>query len=252
MSINLKRLAEKFSDEDVEWRLGQAGGKGNGLWALCMPYIQSRAIMDRLDEVCGPENWKVEYRVERGHEGGQNVPGFVPGVVARIGIKIGDEWVFKEDGAEQTDIESFKGGISGALKRAGVAWGIGRYLYKIEACFAEVSTSPKPGWSKGQTKDRETFWWTPPHSAGASTPPTSAPPASQAKAPAPAAKKSEPPKETDKPLSRAELAVEIVKIARSKNISNEKLEELATEMFKVKKLEDLSTAQMGKLYKEIA
>ena len=42
-------------------------------------------------------------------------------------------WVTKTDGADDTTIEGAKGGISDALKRAAVQFGIGRYLYHPSA-----------------------------------------------------------------------------------------------------------------------
>lgn len=48
------------------------------------------------------------------------------------------------DGAENTDIEPVKGGLSDAYKRAAVKWGIGRYLYDMEAAWVDVD----PGYPK--------------------------------------------------------------------------------------------------------
>ena len=54
------------------------------------------------------------------------------GILCRIYFKNdADEWVWREDGAENTDIEAVKGGLSNAMKRAGSALGIGRYLYRL-------------------------------------------------------------------------------------------------------------------------
>jgi hypothetical protein len=53
--------------------------------------------------------------------------------VCEIGIKCGDEWVWKADGAGDSDIEAEKGALSDAFKRAAVRWGIGRYLYKLKS-----------------------------------------------------------------------------------------------------------------------
>ncbi|MGH7576528.1 MAG: Rad52/Rad22 family DNA repair protein [Longimicrobiales bacterium] len=38
-------------------------------------------------------------------------------------------------------MESVKGGLSAATKRAAVEWGIGRYLYGIEEGWANVPTA---------------------------------------------------------------------------------------------------------------
>ena len=147
-AINLDRLKEPFAPEDLEWRVQSAGEKNGKFWARVLCYVTARAIMDRLDEVCGPENWRDSYR-----------QGPAGGVLAGIGIRVGDEWIWKWDGAENTDIEAVKGGLSNALKRAAVKWGIGRYLYRVEESFAIVHDG---GAHRGKTKDGKTFRWDPP------------------------------------------------------------------------------------------
>jgi len=61
------------------------------------------------------------------------------GVIASIAIKNPEtgEWVEKQDGSGASDMEPFKGGISGALKRAATAWGIGRELYTYPRVIIE-------------------------------------------------------------------------------------------------------------------
>ncbi len=153
--MNLSELKKPFPESEIEWRVGQCGKNGSGVWASCLAYVSARAIMNRLDDVCGPENWRAEYSFING------VTGIDPGVICKLSIKVGDAWVTKEDGAEQTDIESFKGGISSALKRAGSAWGIGRYLYGLDSAYAKVVTDKK-GANWGKSKDGTEFFWLPP------------------------------------------------------------------------------------------
>jgi len=119
------KLAEPFAPFDIEWRIQQSGLKGGKPWGKVLAYVTNRAIMERLDAVVGPGAWRNEFTAGPGG-----------GVMCGIGIKIGDEWITKYDGAENTDIEPVKGGISGAMKRAAVHWGIGRYLYNLEGGWA--------------------------------------------------------------------------------------------------------------------
>ncbi len=134
--MNLLQLQDKFAPDDIEWRIGRSGYTRAGkLYGMVLAYITNRAIMTRLDEVCGPGNWRNEFRE-------WNV-GTKHGVLCGISIRIGDEWVTKWDGAENTDIESVKGGLSDAMKRAGVQWGIGRYLYDLPAGFAVIEDDGK-------------------------------------------------------------------------------------------------------------
>src|SRR4051812_40686434 len=93
--LDLSRLADKFPASAIEWRVGRAGVKNGKVWATALPYLTNRAIMQRLDEVCGPENWKNEFR--------EWVVGGKPGVLCGISIRANGEWVAKHDGAENTD-----------------------------------------------------------------------------------------------------------------------------------------------------
>lgn len=146
--IDFKALGESFHADEIEWRLQQAGEKNGKVWALCVAYVTNRAIMDRLDDVVGPENWKNEF---------QAAP--AGGVLCGLSVRVDGEWLTKWDGAENTDIESVKGGLSGAMKRAAVQWGIGRYLYALDETFAQVSEN---GRFRGKTRDGKAFRWDPP------------------------------------------------------------------------------------------
>lgn len=146
--INWAKLKEPFPENDIEWRVQRAGeSKGGKEWAIVVPYITARGIMERLDEVVGPENWKNDF-----------VPAPSGGILCGISIRVSttvadttmDEWVCKWDGAENTNIEAVKGGLSGAMKRAAVQWGMGRYLYGLEEGFAIISEKGK---LKGSFKD---------------------------------------------------------------------------------------------------
>lgn len=145
--MDLSKLAEPFPASDVEWRVGRAGEKNGKVWAMCLAYITNRAIMERLDEAVGPENWCNEFR-EAPHGG----------VLCGISIRVDDGWVTKWDGAENTDIEGVKGGLSGSMKRAGVQWGIGRYLYNLEEGWANVH----PNGAHSGKADGKWFKWDPP------------------------------------------------------------------------------------------
>lgn len=146
--MELSKLKDPFPANDIEWRLQSAGEKNGKFWGKCLAYVTNRAIMNRLDEVCGPENWKNEFATAP--DGG---------VLCGISIKIGDEWVTKYDGAENTDIEGVKGGLSGSMKRAAVQWGIGRYLYNLDEGWADIREDGK---FTGKTKDGKFFKWNQP------------------------------------------------------------------------------------------
>jgi hypothetical protein len=121
----LKKLAEKFSFKSLSWRADTQHivSREDGDYAAAFPYLDARDVQNRLDEVVGPENWKSEYTISaQGH------------IICRLSIFINGQWVSKEDGSAietsgRAREMSAKTGFSDALKRAGVAWGIGRYLY---------------------------------------------------------------------------------------------------------------------------
>lgn len=146
--MELVKLKDCFPAADIEWRLQSCGEKNGKFWGKCLAYVTNRAIQNRLDEICGPENWKNEYT--KAPDGG---------VLCGISIKINNEWITKWDGAENTDIEGVKGGLSGSMKRAAVQWGIGRYLYNLEENWAIVSDTGK---FSGKTRDNKWFNWDPP------------------------------------------------------------------------------------------
>ena len=125
--MELQRLTEPFAPKDVEWRVQTCGKNGDGAWALLLPYVTNRAIMNRLDEVVGPQNWQNEFR-----------PGPAGGVLCGLSIRINNEWITKWDGAQETAVEPIKGGFSDAMKRAAVQWGIGRYLYYLDSQIVPV------------------------------------------------------------------------------------------------------------------
>jgi len=151
--MELEKLKDLFDPDDIEWRFQSSGTTNNNKpYAKVLAYVTNRAIMDRLDEVCGPENWAN--RFDKGPSGG---------IICGIAIKIGktgnySDWVEKWDGAENTDFEPIKGGLSNSMKRAAVQWGIGRYLYKLKENWATFNTNGK---FKGKV---EGTWyaWNPP------------------------------------------------------------------------------------------
>lgn len=152
-----RKLQTPFYADEIEWRLQQSGLYGDKVWSIAIPYVQSRPIMDRLDEIFNPLGWRVSYREWKEDK-------------QICCIEVFDEdknqWIAKEDGAEDTKIESTKGGLSASFKRAAVAWGIGRYLYRMNTEYVECQFE-KPAnaveWEKGKVKNNDgkwiTFWW---------------------------------------------------------------------------------------------
>lgn len=122
-----RQLSMPFKPEEIEWRVG-ATNKDKTM-GLALPYITNRAIQNRLDDVFGCIGWKNEFKEWKGNS-------------QLCGISIWDDdkeqWITKWDGAEDTYMESVKGGLSDSMKRAAYQWGIGRYLYKFESVWVPL------------------------------------------------------------------------------------------------------------------
>jgi len=149
----LDMLKQPFSPSDIEWRACRSGvSQGGKPWVMALAYITNRAIMDRLDDVVGPANWRNEYT---------QAP--CGGILCGLSIRANGEWVTKWDGAENTDVEAIKGGLSGSMKRAAVHWGIGRYLYGLTENFAQVVEKGTKGSQSAKIKATGQFiYWMPP------------------------------------------------------------------------------------------
>lgn len=128
--MNFEQLSKPFPPGDVEWRAGATNQ--DKTQAMALAYITSRAVMNRLDEVVGPDNWQDEYKAAPSG-----------GVMCGISIRVNGEWVTKWDVGENTDFEAIKGGFSDAFKRAAVKWGIGRYLYSVDAVWVRCEARGK-------------------------------------------------------------------------------------------------------------
>lgn len=133
-----ERFAEPFAAADLEWRLQWTNESFTS--GRAVPYVTNRAIQNRLDEVVGPENWKNEFRPW--HDDPKSKKS---SQLCGISIYFEErkEWICKWDGAEDSDVESVKGGLSDSMKRAAVQWGIGRILYSLDAVFVDVEKKGK-------------------------------------------------------------------------------------------------------------
>lgn len=129
MTIDWNALSEPFAANEIEWRVGNKSKRGDKATLLC--YLTSRAVQDRLDRVVGPANWRDSYEPIV-------INGKLSGFLCTLEIRVDGEWLGKTDISDTTDIEALKGGVSGALKRTAVKWGIGRYLYELDARWHQI------------------------------------------------------------------------------------------------------------------
>lgn len=144
-AIDLSRLRGFFGERDLVWREVQYSSDRRR--ALAGAHVRDSAIMDRLDDVCGPENWKNTFG--KGPNGG---------AVCGLSIRVGNEWITKWDTHEilpymstaNRDREERPGRSRGkqirsvramgsGLRRAALQWGIGRYLDRIPKHWMPVA-----------------------------------------------------------------------------------------------------------------
>lgn len=97
--------------EEIECRVATVSDKGCSL----LLYKDARCDMRILDE--SGVLWQRKHYECKGN------------LFCSVGIKIGDEWVWKDDCGAESYTEKEKGEASDSFKRACFNWGIGRELY---------------------------------------------------------------------------------------------------------------------------
>jgi hypothetical protein len=134
MDLSLQEKLEcPFPPSRVSWRIGRKNQEKTK--AQLLAYIDARDVMERLDRACGFENWQCRYSMAEGTL-----------LICEVGLRIGSEWLWRANGAGDTQVEAEKGKCSDAFKRAAVLWGIGRYLYDLPTPWVDVNQYGK--WDK--------------------------------------------------------------------------------------------------------
>lgn len=145
--MNYDELTAPIQPNEIEWRVQQQTKDGKKI--IVVPYITNRCVMHRFDKAFGVFNWTSEFReIENGF-------------ICRIAITIHDgnteRQVYREDGASKTAVEPEKGGISDAMKRAAVQFGLGRNLYDYPKVMIETDGKFIPDWAYAKL-DALTEW----------------------------------------------------------------------------------------------
>lgn len=118
----LAALSEPFPADEIEWRPGATTRDKSK--AIALAYIKKAAVIRRLNDAVGPQNWSVSY--ERQPDGA-----FLSTISILCETEDGPQWVSKTDGAGETQVEGFKGAISDSMKRAATQWGVALYLHDL-------------------------------------------------------------------------------------------------------------------------
>ena len=122
---DLKLLKNPLKIADIDIRIKHINKGG---YATVLAYKDARVDMNRLDEVCGSD-WQNQYELIDGQ------------LFCRIGIKIDDQWIWRQDVGAESLKEKTKGRASDAFKRAAFRWGIGRELYDYPAIQVKLNSS---------------------------------------------------------------------------------------------------------------
>ena len=133
-------LAKQFGKEQIQWRVQRQTRDGTS--ALVLAYVDARTVQDRLNEVMGIDGWQCKH-ISYGAK-----------TICHLGLKFNNEWIWRSDGAGDTNFEADKGAISDSLKRAAVHFGVGRHLYDLPSVFVKVQKD-----QRGQIKINQEDCW---------------------------------------------------------------------------------------------
>jgi hypothetical protein len=126
MELTLQQKLEcPLPPSAISWRIGQKTQDKKK--AKLLAYIDARDVMERLDKAAGFANWQCRYSLS---DAGL--------LICDIGLRVDGEWLWRANGAGDTQVEAEKGKCSDAFKRAAVVWGIGRYLYGLPSPWVEI------------------------------------------------------------------------------------------------------------------
>ncbi|PGM89426.1 Rad52/Rad22 family DNA repair protein [Bacillus cereus] len=151
MTNMMEGLQAEFPFEQLGWKITHTFESQGKFFAYVAPFVNARAIQDRFDEVFGIDKWQVSYE-----KWGENA------TKCTISVFLNERWISKEDGSEESDYSSVKGGFSNSLKRAAVLWGVGRYLYNIKPSKVELSTRSNGLNSIYVSYQKKGYYFTPP------------------------------------------------------------------------------------------
>lgn len=120
-------LLEPFDASEVRTKPGPKGHP--------IQYVTARVVMNRLDEVLGPENWSDSYTCVTDHSALCSLTIRLPDGTELTKCDAGGAAGMQDPGDDDKSI------ISDAFKRAAVKFGVGRYLYR-EGVTGEHAQAP--------------------------------------------------------------------------------------------------------------
>lgn len=135
MSENKDLTFRELRADEIQVRVAMA--KPNGVSLLL--YKDARCDMKILNETVGKQNWQRKHYECKGN------------LFCSVGIKCGDEWIWKDDCGTEGNYEKEKSESSDSFKRACFSWSIGLALYsapfiwvKSDDCNITTDHNGKP------------------------------------------------------------------------------------------------------------
>ena len=103
--------------DEIECRISRIVETERGPQGVLLLYKDARTDAKVLDETVGCENWQNKYYEVKGN------------LFCSVGLRINNEWIWKDDCGTESNTEKQKGEASDAFKRACFRFGLGRELY---------------------------------------------------------------------------------------------------------------------------
>ena len=140
------RLEVPFDPAQIKWRVMRTSNDGRS--GLILPFADPRAYTDRLNQLFSPAGWTREYsitnvpslcRMENGRSIVTSKVLIATSVtIGRLGSHVGtgEEWADRENAVTAADAQAFK--------RACTCFGLGRYLYRFEETWVQLTQRGEP------------------------------------------------------------------------------------------------------------
>lgn len=136
-------LQAPFPENQIKWRVvATSNDKTKGLVAA---YLESRDVMNRLDDVVGVENWWDQYFLAFHGDTSRTAIECKLTLRFRVSNSLATE-VTKADVSDmypKIEANTAKTGYADSFKRAAVKFGIGRYLYYLDKQWVAVEQKGK-------------------------------------------------------------------------------------------------------------
>lgn len=146
-----EQLSKPIDKNEIKYRVQQSGLSNGKPWARLIAYIDSRVVIERLNNIFGVFGWEDSYKDLK------------ESIECTLTIKCLDDKgdtvsISKRDVGNKSNIESEKGGYSDALKRAAVKLGIGLDLYSLGTTYATFVDKGTKGAMSAKIENKWYYW----------------------------------------------------------------------------------------------